>query len=139
MQRYFTLEEAEALIPKLEAIFARIAGLKDRAKQRAEDFKNLESNEKADPVSLALARSQAEFMIRQIEEQLKDIVKLGGVPKGLDPCLVDFPHRMDGHEVYLCWQLGEKAIDYYHGLDEGFRGRKPVSGRALLKKIFGEE
>jgi hypothetical protein len=47
-------------------------------------------------------------------------------PKGLDPALVDFPHRLAGADVVLCWKLGEKKITYYHGNEEGFAGRKAL-------------
>lgn len=44
----------------------------------------------------------------------------------LDAGLVDFPARRDGEQVFLCWQLGERDVAWWHGLDEGFRGRKPL-------------
>lgn len=138
MQRYFSHEEAEALIPRLERLYDRVAALKDKAQKKARELQDVAKNENAGPVNLALLRSQTEFLITQIEEQLREIAQLGCIPKGLDPCLVDFPCRVDGQEVYLCWKCGEKSIDYYHGLQEGYAGRKPLTGRALLKKIFGE-
>ena len=46
--------------------------------------------------------------------------------KDLDEGLVDFPAMLDGHEIYLCWKLGEERIGYWHGVDEGFAGRKPL-------------
>jgi hypothetical protein len=46
--------------------------------------------------------------------------------KDLDTGLVDFPTMYRGVEVCLCWKLGEGAIGYWHGVDEGFRGRKPI-------------
>ncbi|HEV8686784.1 MAG TPA: DUF2203 domain-containing protein [Gaiellaceae bacterium] len=54
------------------------------------------------------------------------IHELGAVVKDPDEGLVDFPSRVDGREVYLCWKLGEDAIEYWHGIDEGFAGRKPL-------------
>jgi hypothetical protein len=55
-----------------------------------------------------------------------EITALGGVPKDLETGLVDFPHRRQGQVVNLCWKHGEKEIRYWHGLDEGFAGRKPL-------------
>ena len=54
------------------------------------------------------------------------VVKLGGVPKDLATGLVDFPFLLEGEEVNLCWRFGEKKIRFWHGLDEGFAGRKPI-------------
>jgi len=64
----------------------------------------------------------------QVQEGLHEVVELGGVPKDLDLGLVDFPHLRHGREVNLCWRFGEKDIDYWHGLDEGYASRKPLSG-----------
>ncbi|HET6266223.1 MAG TPA: DUF2203 family protein [Acidobacteriota bacterium] len=44
----------------------------------------------------------------------------------MDIGLVDFPAMLDGEEILLCWKYGEKTIRYYHGLTEGFAGRKPL-------------
>jgi hypothetical protein len=54
------------------------------------------------------------------------IHELGAVVKDPDEGLVDFPSRVDGRDVYLCWKVGEDAIEYWHGIDEGFAGRKPL-------------
>ena len=51
---------------------------------------------------------------------------LGAVVKDPDSGLVDFPARVEGEEAFLCWRLGEDEIAYWHGLDEGFAGRKPL-------------
>ena len=51
---------------------------------------------------------------------------LGVLVKDLDRGLVDFPALRDGEEVLLCWQVGEGEIAYWHGLEEGFAGRKPL-------------
>jgi hypothetical protein len=40
--------------------------------------------------------------------------------------LVDFPSLLRGEEIYLCWKLGEERIAYWHGIEEGFAGRKPL-------------
>jgi hypothetical protein len=63
---------------------------------------------------------------------LEEVIRLGCRPTSLDLGLVDFPARLEGREVNLCWRLGETRIDYWHGLEEGFSGRKPLSvpGRA---------
>ena len=52
--------------------------------------------------------------------------EIGCLIKDLDIGLIDFPTTYRGEEVYLCWKLGEPGIEYWHGVDEGFRGRKPI-------------
>ena len=54
------------------------------------------------------------------------IHEAGGLVKDLDAGLVDFPARRQGVEVLLCWRLGEDEVGYWHGLEEGFSGRKPL-------------
>jgi hypothetical protein len=61
-----------------------------------------------------------------LRRALEQAQETGGLVKDLDTGLVDFPTMYRGVEVCLCWKLGEGAIGYWHGVDEGFRGRKPI-------------
>ena len=124
----FTAEEAELLIPEIEKIFEAVASLAAQAQAKAEEAGRLE-DKGAGTAETTLAKSQVRFLTAQIEERLQDIVDLGAVPKGLEPPLVDFPATVDGRDVFLCWKLGEKSIDWYHGAEEGFGGRKRLRKR----------
>lgn len=123
--RYFTVHEAEALIPDLEGLFKQALELRDKAEKRAESLRTLEE-EGHDPAKAALERGQLQFLVNGVNECLGKVAALGAVPKGLDPALVDFPHRLGGREVYLCWKLGESRITSYHGVEEGFAGRRAL-------------
>lgn len=125
----FTIEEAEALIPELEKIFEAVAELAAQAQARADQAQRLEDRQPGAAAEIQLAKSQVQFLTRQMEQKLHAIVELGAVPKGLDPALVDFPARVGGEDVFLCWKFGEKAITAYHGADDGFAGRKPLPKR----------
>ena len=70
-----------------------------------------------------LLREQAK---EKVTQAVNEIHETGCVVKDLDEGLVDFPSLRDGQEVYLCWKLGEEHIGYWHGLTEGFAGRKPL-------------
>lgn len=122
--RYFTVAEADALIPELEKIFEAISDIAAKAESKADKIRRLEADESRHLPELAIEKSQLQFLANGINEWFQKIIDLGAFPKGLDPALVDFPHRLDGREVHLCWKLGEKRIAYYHGLEEGFAGRK---------------
>ena len=50
----------------------------------------------------------------------------GVLVKDLDRGLLDFPSRREGRDILLCWHVGEEEIRYWHGIDEGFAGRKPI-------------
>jgi len=127
--KYFTTEEADALIPELEKIFSAIADLTATAEMKAASLRRREQAGDEDPAGAVIERSQLQFLAAGINEWLQNIVELGALPKGVDPALVDFPSRIDGREAYLCWKLGEKKVSHYHPVDEGFSTRKPLPKR----------
>lgn len=75
---------------------------------------------------LVRKKNEREQSMARLEEVVGEIQETGCVVKDVDEGLVDFPTLRDGREVYLCWKLGEKRIEYWHGMDEGFAGRKPL-------------
>jgi hypothetical protein len=68
-------------------------------------------------------RDDVASKLRAVIEQVQEY---GCVLKDLDTGLIDFPTLLRGVEVYLCWKLGEPKIAFWHGVDEGFRGRKAI-------------
>jgi hypothetical protein len=127
--KYFTTEEADALIPELEKIFAAIAELTAKAELKAAGLRKRQQAEDEDHAGAAIERSQLQFLAQGINEWIQKIVELGALPKGTDPALVDFPCRVEGREAYLCWKLGERRVTHYHPVDEGFSTRKPLPKR----------
>jgi hypothetical protein len=127
--KFFTIAEAEALIPQIEKIYETVVELAAQAEMKAAALRRREDGGDADPAASAIERSQLQFLAQRINETLQTIVELGAFPKGVQPALVDFPHRLDGRDVYLCWRLGDKRLTHYHGVDEGFSGRKPLPRR----------
>lgn len=79
-----------------------------------------------DPSLLMNKQTEIDFLIQIISEGLEALEAMGGVAKDLDTGLVDFPAIIGGESVLLCWRYGEKSIDYYHNLSDGFAGRKPL-------------
>jgi hypothetical protein len=123
--RYFTVQEAEALIPELEKIFSNVLNIHAQAEAKARKLAELQSRGQTASEQV-LERAQLQFLINGMNEWLNKILDLGAFPKGIDPALVDFPYRLEGYEVHLCWKFGEKEITHYHGLEEGFAGRKTL-------------
>jgi len=126
--KFFTIEEAEAVIPNLEGIFEAVAELTAQAEVKASSLRRLQEAD-ADPAATAIERSQLQFLAASINEWMQKIADLGAMPKGVQPALVDFPSHLEGREVYLCWKLGDKKLTHYHGTDEGFAERKPLPKR----------
>lgn len=127
--RYFTVAEAEALIPELERVFEAVAGLAAQAELKAGALRR-RGDAPEDAAAALIERSQLQFLAQGINEWMEKIVELGALPKGVDPALVDFPATLDGREIYLCWRLGEKRVAHYHAVDEGFSGRKRLPVRS---------
>lgn len=120
MKKLWKLSDAEAMIPELEKIFADIAELAAQAQVKGEKLSRLEDK----PAEAAIERAQIQFLANEMTARLQKIADLGAVPKGLEPALVDFPSKVEGQDAFLCWKLGDKKIEWYHGFDEGFAGRK---------------
>jgi hypothetical protein len=76
-------------------------------------------------------KNRRESTALHLKEALERVQENGCLVKDLDLGLVDFPTRYHGEEVYLCWKLGEKRIQFWHGVQEGFRGRKPIDQEFL--------
>ena len=133
IEKFFTVEEAELLIPKLEQIVESLIENKRNAMEIGQDLARMEEqmrseeNQTVDPAEYMNKRTEMEFLVRIINEGLESIEDLGAQPKDLDLGLVDFPAMINGEEVLLCWKYGEKSIRYYHDHEEGYSGRKPLA------------
>ena len=82
-------------------------------------------------------KNRRESSVLHLKETLERIQEYGCLVKDLDIGLIDFPTLLRGEEVYLCWKLGESGIHFWHGVQEGFRGRKPID-REFLDQHQGE-
>ncbi|MBI3548010.1 MAG: DUF2203 domain-containing protein [Elusimicrobia bacterium] len=129
--KYFSREEAEQALPEIEKILGTALELKEKTESRMGALTVLERTPNTPADKIALERAQVEFLAQNIQSLLERIQGFGAVVKGLDPVLIDFPHRLNGKEVYLCWMLGEKKIEHYHGIEDGFSGRKPLPETVL--------
>lgn len=130
--RYFSPREVEALIPALTAIMNRVtkahteaAAVKERLTAEQQRIE-LAGGGLIDAEVWRVGRAELETLAGRVRAGLDDIVELGGVPKDVGAGLVDFIHLRDGREVNLCWKYGERHIRWWHGLDEGYAGRKPL-------------
>ncbi len=122
--KYFTVEEAESLLPQFTDIFRAALATKVQIEKKVENWRATAG--KLTDADAALYQGQVEFLASQLEKQLGEIAAAGALPKDLDAGLVDFPARIEDREGYLCWRLGEERITTWHGLTEGFQGRRPL-------------
>src|SRR5207249_3512153 len=87
-----------------------------------------------DVVHFARRKAEREKALPRLKDAMAEIDAMGVQVKDLDIGLLDFPCEVDGQVVLLCWKLGEPAITHWHGVSEGFAGRKPVDERISKAK-----
>jgi hypothetical protein len=130
-ERHFTPEEANALLaevrPVAEALVAHRRAMAVTATRQVRLVQRIAGNggdfDPQEPRTLEEDfQREDQAAVRCVEE----LQRLGVLVKDLDRGLVDFPALRGDEEVLLCWQVGEDEIAYWHGVDEGFAGRKSL-------------
>lgn len=130
MTRYFTREEAEALLPQISVVLRDIQRERAAMGECAEKLNKLELRARGNGHDLheRIARHQQE--VTQCRQTLRRLImelkRFGCELKDPATGLIDFLSLRDGHEVYLCWRLGEERINYWHEIQAGFAGRQPL-------------
>ncbi len=137
MPRYFTLREARAALPAVGRDIREAVLAKTRYQQAESALHDLgqrilmRGGVMVDTVKAEAWKKQRESGAQTLKTTLGRIENLGVVVKDLDVGLIDFPTLYKGHEVYLCWRMDEADIDFWHGTDEGFAGRKLIDSEFL--------
>jgi hypothetical protein len=132
MPKRFTLAEAQQLIPQVETLLRDAIAAKseyETAEQAIQDFSErimLMGGINVDRQTAVDARNRRESAAEALRAAIEGVQETGCVVKDLEMGLIDFPTLFRGQEVYLCWKLDEPAIEFWHGIDEGFRGRKAI-------------
>ncbi len=122
--RYFTVEEASALLPELELLVGRLLELRAQVSHDSRAIANVLADTHQDvggPVA-----SQLAVQFEQIDTLINRIQAYGCVLKSIESGLLDFLCERDGRDVYLCWRYGEPSIRYFHEIHNGFQGRRPI-------------
>ncbi len=137
MPRYFTISEAQRILPAVER------ALRDAISHKAEYQKaDQELDQNTERIRMAggsrvnrgpllALRARRDASAAALKDAMERIERAGALVKDLDIGLIDFLTVHDGREVCLCWKLGEDGIHFWHGLDEGFRGRKAIDEEFL--------
>jgi hypothetical protein len=130
--KYFTLAEANELIPVVNQILRTLQSLKCQFEIKYLELKKLkevsyvtEGGLDNDP--FFTLETELEFLQIEAKNHIQSFQMKGIELKDIDIGLVDFPALLDDQEVLLCWRQGEAKIEYYHTRYDGFAGRKPIS------------
>lgn len=136
-RRYFTLDEANALVPELQTrlmgllqIVGQLKRIRDRLEAAGHVVAPESLPEDLEQLAPPLRRPLAHFraLYETMGDELRHLERLGAQVKDVETGLVDFFTLRDGREeALLCWRLGEPSIGYWHDLESGFRGRRPVA------------
>jgi hypothetical protein len=129
--RVFTPDEANAALPELRPLVQGMVDAKsalDEAQERRDTVAQRIAGNGGGipPAELATLEHEVNEAAQTLAASIGEVQALGVLVKDLDSGLVDFPARREGEDVLLCWQLGEDEIAFWHGLEEGFAGRKPL-------------
>lgn len=141
LPRVFSIEEANALVPRLAEIVADQIERGEEIEERIRSLLELKGSEPGEQRSEILdvtaypsdsdavkdAKSELRELVDTYRDGWKAVEDLGAVIKDTAAGLLDFYGRIDDRLVWLCWRYGEDTIDYYHELDSGFAGRKSLA------------
>jgi hypothetical protein len=132
MARFFTKTEAERLLADVEPAIGEAIRLKAEFQaaeadlQRARHRITMTGGIQLDRAGFTEIKRRRDSGVDGLQAAIERIHSFGCLIKDLDIGLIDFPTLLRGREVYLCWKLGETGIRFWHGVDEGFGGRKAI-------------
>ena len=126
--RLFTVDEANALLPAVRPLVERILENIRRLKSKSE---TVTRNEQLDPEAgdfMDRLQQDGEIarLVAEVRAWVEEIHSHGCLCKGVEQGLIDFPCMLGAEVVFLCWQLGEPAVEHWHRIDDGFAGRLPL-------------
>ncbi len=122
--KLFTVEEANALLPKLQELLDDLALHRDALREKAPHLESILRAAGANGGS----SGGSEYVVEAYNLYLaiERIRELGVLLKDLDMGLLDFPHERDGRVVFLCWHPPEERIGYWHEIEAGYAGRQSL-------------
>jgi hypothetical protein len=134
-KKYFTVAEANAMLPLVRAVVSDIAALAPRFLELRERIARLGPADKANPHDPYFEEEQQvrqEFEQEQerMMELIEELGQLGIELKDFRIGLIDFPSWQDDREIYLCWKLGEPEVAHWHEIHAGFAGRQKLRPEA---------
>ena len=133
--KIFDVPEANALLGSVAPLVEQLQGLQHSifsTQQAIDTAKEQLSHGNGHPVQELKARieeltKRQLLLVEAFQSAMQQLEALGALLKDLNQGLVDFYSLRDGELVFLCWRLGEERIGYWHGIDDGFAGRQPLS------------
>jgi hypothetical protein len=126
--RLFTVDEANALLPIVRPLVEEIIDSIRRLRSKSETVIRKEDLDPDAPNLMDRLREDSEIarLIGQVKGLVDEIHSYGCMCKGVEQGLIDFPCMLGSEVVFLCWQMGEASVSYWHRVEDGFAGRRPL-------------
>ena len=143
-RKSFTVEEANELLPEVEAVLDRLESLKLHVRNTDEKLQILDAlwgDEIAEPKNpdhddFTRLQESRSALVSKIEDLIRREIQERGLRfpvGGLGQGLIDFPTTYDGRWVYLCWRRGESQVGHWHDIDAGFQGRQEIAAEHVIR------
>jgi hypothetical protein len=128
--RHFTVEEANALIPLLAPVLLDLREVYHRFQEAVDKIEEFEVRAGQNGHGEGAGGLPRELDLppikHELEQRLNYLSGIGVQLKDIEEGVLDFPSRMYGQDVLLCWRLGESEVAHWHSEDDGFAGRRPL-------------
>lgn len=137
MPRFFTHAQAERALPGVENALREFLRFREEHQKADGEFRAFTQNimmmggTQVDHSRINTIQTRKNQSLAGLKRKFEEIQESGVLIKDPDAGLIDFPTLYKDQEVYLCWRFGESAIEFWHGLEEGFRGRKRIDEEFL--------
>ena len=122
--KHFSITEARIWLPKLRHRFVEIHKLYGELEALREDYERVQKLIRMN--GHAPKETGFEERVVKLQELVNEIVEAGIEIKDIGRGLVDVPHWRDGEEVFLCWELAEDDLRFWHRIEDGYPGRQPL-------------
>ena len=138
--RTFTLQDAQMLLPTLESLLRTAINSKKLIEDVDTEMQNLahrvflNGGTLVNVVEVARRKAEREKAVQRAKDAIAEIHATGVQVKDIDIGLLDFPCKVEGEIILLCWKLGEVKITHWHSTEEGFAGRKPIDEKIAKAK-----
>jgi len=118
---FYTLDRANDRIPDLEEMLTLLRAQRDELRDLKATFDAAASGDEGRRLRLRM-----QGLVDQMQATVARIDGWGITLRDIDTGLIDFPALVSGRQVWLCWRLGEGPVEWWHELDDGFAGRRPL-------------
>ncbi len=123
MFRYFTIKSANEALPSVIEKFNNLKKQKNEIMKAEQELQSSVSNFE----EYIIQKQKLNSEMTKFYQMIEDLESTGVSLKGLDQGLLDFPSKRFDEDVWLCWKDGETEIKFWHDMNSGFNGRKPIT------------